>query len=89
VILADAAARIKQIQLNRAVTVLSADESVRVFQSFATLDLISEIVPRGGVTSSGGGGRLRTGSKAHWRSHYARVGWPRWSTAPSANSEAR
>jgi len=41
VILADAAARIKQIRLNRAVTVLSADESVRVFQSFATLDLIS------------------------------------------------
>src|SRR5437588_8752199 len=41
VILAAAAARTKQIRLNSAVTVLSADDPVRVFQSFATLDLIS------------------------------------------------
>src|SRR6266581_1605712 len=41
VIVAAAAARTKQIRLNSAVTVLSADDPVRVFQSFATLDLIS------------------------------------------------
>jgi len=41
VILAAAAARTKQIRLNSAVTVLGADDPVRVFQSFATLDLIS------------------------------------------------
>src|SRR5207248_3437307 len=41
VILAAAAARTKQIRLNSAVTVLSADDPVRVFQNFATLDLIS------------------------------------------------
>src|SRR5437868_8873644 len=41
VILAAAAARTKQIRLNSAVTVLSAADPVRVFQSFATLDLIS------------------------------------------------
>src|SRR5712691_687345 len=41
VILAAAAARTKHIRLNSAVTVLSADDPVRVFQSFATLDLIS------------------------------------------------
>src|SRR5438105_11847477 len=41
VILAAAAARTKQIRLNSAVSVLGADDPVRVFQSFATLDLIS------------------------------------------------
>src|SRR5207253_4770174 len=41
VILAAAAARTKQIRLNSAVTVLGAADPVRVFQSFATLDLIS------------------------------------------------
>jgi probable LLM family oxidoreductase len=41
VILAAAAARTKQIRLNSAVTVLSAADPVRVFQEFATLDLIS------------------------------------------------
>ena len=40
-ILAAAAARTKQIKLSSAVTVLSAADPVRVFQSFATLDLIS------------------------------------------------
>lgn len=40
-ILAAAAARTKRIRLTSAVTVLSADDPVRVFQSFATLDLIS------------------------------------------------
>ena len=40
-ILAAAAARTKQIRLTSAVTVLSAADPVRVFQSFATLDLIS------------------------------------------------
>ncbi len=40
-ILAAAAARTKQIHLNSAVTVLSADDPVRVFQNFSTLDLLS------------------------------------------------
>ena len=41
IILAAAAARTKNIRLTSAVTVLSAADPVRVFQSFATLDLIS------------------------------------------------
>jgi probable LLM family oxidoreductase len=41
VILAAAAARTKQIRLTSAVTVLSATDPVRVFQQFATLDLLS------------------------------------------------
>ncbi len=41
VILAAAAARTKRIRLTSAVTVLSSDDPVRVFQDFATLDLIS------------------------------------------------
>src|SRR2546430_13903751 len=41
VILAAAAARTKRIRLTSAVTVLSAADPVRVFQNFATLDLIS------------------------------------------------
>jgi probable LLM family oxidoreductase len=42
VILAAAAARTKKIRLTSAVTVLSAADPVRVFQEFATLDLISQ-----------------------------------------------
>jgi probable LLM family oxidoreductase len=42
VILAAAAARTKHIRLTSAVTVLSAADPVRVFQNFATLDLISK-----------------------------------------------
>jgi len=41
VVLAAAAARTKAIRLSSAVTVLSSDDPVRVFQRFATLDLIS------------------------------------------------
>jgi probable LLM family oxidoreductase len=41
VLLAAAAAKTKRIQLTSAVTVLSSDDPVRVFQQFATLDLIS------------------------------------------------
>jgi probable LLM family oxidoreductase len=41
VLLAAAAARTKNIRLASAVTVLSSDDPVRVFQDFATLDLIS------------------------------------------------
>ncbi len=41
VILAAAAARTSKIRLTSAVTVLSSDDPVRVFQDFATLDLIS------------------------------------------------
>jgi len=40
-ILAAAAARTKRIRLTSAVTVLSAADPVRVFQNFATLDLVS------------------------------------------------
>ena len=39
VVLAAAAARSKRIRLTSAVTVLSSDDPVRVFESFATLDL--------------------------------------------------
>ena len=42
VLLAAAAARTKRIRLASAVTVLSSDDPVRVFQDFATLDLISQ-----------------------------------------------
>jgi probable LLM family oxidoreductase len=42
VILAAAAARTKRIRLTSAVTVLSAADPVRVFQEFATLDLLSQ-----------------------------------------------
>src|ERR1700747_3096607 len=57
VILSAAAARTKNIRLTSAVTVLSVSDPVRVFQEFATLDLISrgraEIVAgRGSVVGS-------------------------------------
>ncbi|UPK25457.1 LLM class flavin-dependent oxidoreductase [Bradyrhizobium sp. 195] len=42
IILAAAAARTRRIRLTSAVTVLSAADPVRVFQEFATLDLISK-----------------------------------------------
>ncbi|MCB0183659.1 MAG: LLM class flavin-dependent oxidoreductase, partial [Caldilineaceae bacterium] len=56
-ILAAAAARTKSIRLSTAVTVLSSDDPVRVFQSFATLDLISQgraeiMAGRGSFTES-------------------------------------
>ncbi|MBL7919426.1 MAG: LLM class flavin-dependent oxidoreductase [Bacteroidia bacterium] len=56
-ILAAAAARTKQIKLTSAVTVLSAADPVRVFQNFATLDLISKgraemVVGRGSFTEA-------------------------------------
>lgn len=41
VLLAAAAARTKRIRLSSAVSVLSSDDPVRVFQAFATLDLLS------------------------------------------------
>jgi probable LLM family oxidoreductase len=41
VVLAAAASRTKRIRLTSAVSVLSSDDPVRVFQDFATLDLIS------------------------------------------------
>ena len=42
VILAAAASRTKHIRLSSAVSVLSSDDPVRVFQDFASLDLLSE-----------------------------------------------
>src|SRR5690348_8178022 len=41
VVLASAAARTKRIRLTSAVSVISSDDPVRVFQDFATLDLLS------------------------------------------------
>lgn len=57
VILAAAAAKTKTIRLSSAVTVLSAADPVRVFQNFATLDLISNgraemVVGRGSFTEA-------------------------------------
>lgn len=57
VILAAAAARTKKIKLTSAVTILSAADPVRVFQEFATLDLISRgraelVAGRGSFTES-------------------------------------
>jgi probable LLM family oxidoreductase len=57
VILAAAAARTKHIRLTSAVTVLSAADPVRVFQNFATLDLVSRgraelVVGRGSFIES-------------------------------------
>ena len=57
VLLAAAAARTHKIRLTSAVTVLSSDDPVRVFQDFATLDLISQcraeiIVGRGSFIES-------------------------------------
>jgi probable LLM family oxidoreductase len=57
VLLAAAAARTKKIRLTSAVTVLSAADPVRVFQNFATLDLISKgraemVVGRGSSTEA-------------------------------------
>ena len=57
VILAAAAARTKNIKLTSAVTVLSAIDPVRAFQSYATLDLISNgraemVVGRGSFTEA-------------------------------------
>ncbi|MBI3520528.1 MAG: LLM class flavin-dependent oxidoreductase [Bacteroidetes bacterium] len=56
-ILAAAAARTSRIRLTSAVTVLSAADPVRVFQNFATLDLISKgraemVVGRGSFTEA-------------------------------------
>ena len=57
VILAAAASRTSRIRLTSAVTVLSSADPVRVFQNFATLDLISQgraeiVVGRGSFTDS-------------------------------------
>ncbi len=57
VILAAAAARTERIRLGSAVTVLSAADPVRIFQQFATLDLISKgridlVVGRGSFTEA-------------------------------------
>ncbi|MGN6369048.1 MAG: Atu2307/SP_0267 family LLM class monooxygenase [Phycisphaerae bacterium] len=57
VILAAAAARTRRIRLTSAVTVLSAADPVRVFQQYATLDLISRgraemVVGRGSFTEA-------------------------------------
>lgn len=57
IILAAAAGQTKRIKLTSAVTVLSAADPVRVFQNFATIDLISQgraemVVGRGSFTES-------------------------------------
>lgn len=57
VVLAAGAARTERIRLTSAVSVLSSDDPVRVFQDFATLDLLSDgraeiMVGRGSFTES-------------------------------------
>ena len=57
VVLAAAAVRTRRIRLSSAVTVLSSDDPVRVFQQFATVDLLSEgraeiMAGRGSFTES-------------------------------------
>lgn len=57
VVLAAAAARTKRIRLTSAVTVLSSEDPVRVFQQYATLDLLSDgraeiMAGRGSFTES-------------------------------------
>ena len=57
VLLAAIAARTKRIRLGSAVTVLSSDDPIRVFQRFATLDAVSNgraevILGRGSFTES-------------------------------------
>lgn len=57
VLLSAAAARTKQIKLTSAVTVLSAADPVRVFQNYATVDLVSKgraemVVGRGSFSES-------------------------------------
>jgi probable LLM family oxidoreductase len=57
VVLAAAAARTQRIRLTSAVSVLSSDDPVRVFQDFATLDLLSDgraeiMAGRGSFTES-------------------------------------
>jgi probable LLM family oxidoreductase len=57
IILAAAAGRTRRIRLTSAVKVLSADDPVRVFQDFATLDLVSQgraelVVGRGSFVES-------------------------------------
>lgn len=57
VVLAAAAGRTRRIRLTPAVTVLSSDDPVRVFQDFATLDLLSDgraelLVGRGSFVES-------------------------------------
>src|SRR5919106_2304735 len=53
VVLAAAAERTRNIRLTSAVTVLSSDDPVRVFQNFATLDLLSG--GRAEIMAGGGG----------------------------------
>jgi probable LLM family oxidoreductase len=57
VVLAAAAARTKRLRLTSAVSVISSDDPVRVFQNFATLDLVSDgraeiMAGRGSFTES-------------------------------------
>src|SRR5256885_3278984 len=57
IVLAAAAARTKRIRLTSAVSVISSDDPIRVFQNFATLDLVSDgraeiMAGRGSFTAS-------------------------------------
>src|SRR5712691_2678932 len=76
-ILAAAAARTRRIRLTSAVTVLSAADPVRVFQEFATLDLLSngraEIV-------AGRGSFIEASRSSAWNSRTTILSSPRSST---------
>ena len=67
IILAAIAGRTKRIRLGSAVTVLSSDDPIRVFQRFATLDAVSDgraevILGRGSFTEFLSAIRIRTQS---------------------------
>ena len=97
VILGAAAARTSRIRLGSAVTVLSAADPVRVFQQFATLDLISQgridlVVGRGSFTEAFplfglSPRRLRRALRREARPAAARSGSP--STSPGRASTGR
>jgi alkanesulfonate monooxygenase SsuD/methylene tetrahydromethanopterin reductase-like flavin-dependent oxidoreductase (luciferase family) len=66
-VLAAAAERTTDIRLTSAVSVLSSDDPVRVFQQFATLDLLSRSRWRSSGASPSGSRRWRTCTAACWR----------------------
>ncbi len=94
IILAAAAARTETIRLTSAVTVLSAADPVRVFQEFATLDLIAKgrAENLGGALSPGAHGTRRLPSPPSeappglaWRRRHAAILRPRRYARPSAD----
>src|SRR5712671_3329865 len=81
VILGAAAARTQRIRLTSAVTVLSAEDPVRAFQNFATIDLLSRGRARAVVGQvSSGTDRAGCLSTPDTES-FADLAWGRWNAA--------